>query len=189
MIIVTAPSGSGKTTLVRHLLSKIDDLCFSVSATTRKRRHYEVDGKDYYFLSKEDFEAKMESKELLEYEEVYEGQFYGTLVSEVERIWKVDKSIIFDIDVHGAVRLKRKFPNNSLAVFVRPPSMEELRNRLISRNTEDVESLNKRLERAEHELTFENRFDVTVINDDLDVAKKQVVELVTTFLNNSEAFS
>jgi len=151
MIIVTAPSGSGKTTLVRHLLSKIDDLCFSVSATTRKRRHYEVDGKDYYFLSEEDFREKMESKALLEYEEVYEGQFYGTLVSEVERIWKVNKSIIFDIDVHGAARLKRKFPDNSLAVFVRPPSLEELRNRLISRNT-------------------------------------QVVELVTTFLNKSDAF-
>ena len=189
MIIVTAPSGSGKTTLVRHLLSKIDDLCFSVSATTRKRRHYEVDGKDYYFLSKADFEEKMESKALLEYEEVYPGQFYGTMVTELERIWKVNKSIIFDIDVHGAVRLKRKFPEGSLAVFVRPPSIEELRHRLVSRNTEDDESLNKRLERAEHEMTFEDRFDSTIVNDDLDVAKKQVVELVTTFLNNSEALT
>jgi len=182
MIIFTAPSGSGKTTLVRYLLKEIDVLSFSVSATTRKKRKKETDGKDYYFLSDEKFERIREEKGFLEWEEVYPGAFYGTLQSEVERLWEEEKVVIFDIDVHGAKRLKKKFPNNSLAVFVKAPSLAHLEKRLIFRNTEDIAVQKKRLEKAKSEMAFENHFDITVINDDLDKAKAEVREIVISFL-------
>lgn len=182
MIVFTAPSGAGKTTLVRHLLSTYDFLDFSISATTRSRRDYEVDGKDYYFLTQEDFQQKITDGLFLEHEEVYEGQYYGTLYSEVDRIWNLGKAIIFDIDVMGAHNIKAKYGDDCLTVFVRPPSVDVLIERLVKRDTETDESLAKRIARIKREMTFESKFDTVVVNDLLEVAKKESEYLIENFI-------
>lgn len=183
LVIVTAPSGAGKTTIVRHLLSTFDNLVFSVSATTRSKRDYEVDGKDYYFISQADFRAHIAAGDFLEWEEVYDNQFYGTLKSEVSRIWDAQLHIIFDIDVKGALNIKKAYPQDSLAIFVKPPSPEVLFQRLIGRQTENAESLKKRLARAEEELGFENKFDHILVNDTLEHALEESERVVREFLN------
>lgn len=183
MILFTAPSGAGKTTIVRHLLARYpEQLAFSISATTRSCRPHEVDGKDYYFISSEDFEAKVQAGEFVEWEEVYEGLRYGTLRSEIERIWQLGKAVIFDIDVKGATNIKQAYPDHSMAVFVKPPSEEILFKRLRGRNTESEENLAKRIARAAEELTYELKFDRVLLNDDLDLAKLEAEDMVSRFL-------
>lgn len=182
MIVFTAPSGAGKTTLVRHLLEKYNFLDFSISACTREKRPYEEEGKDYYFITPDDFKAKIANHEFVEYEEVYENQYYGTLRSEVERIWKSGKAIVFDIDVKGAVNIKKRYKENCLTVFVKPPSFEVLVERLKNRQTESDESLRKRVNRIKRELSFETDFDTVIVNDLLDVAKKESEYLVENFI-------
>lgn len=171
VMIFTAPSGAGKTTLVRHLLGEFDSLMFSVSATTRRKRDYEIDGKDYYFLSKEAFREKIAENEFLEWEEVYDGNYYGTLKGEIRRIWGMDKAVIFDVDVKGAINLKNYFGEKALAVFVNPPSIEVLVERLIARQTETEASLKRRVDRFKMELSCANDFDVVLNNDELELAK------------------
>ncbi len=182
-IIFSAPSGSGKTTIVRHLLSECDQLSFSISATTRTRRtEREIDGKDYYFLTVQDFKEKIQNDEFVEWEEVYDGNFYGTLKSEVERIWALGKHVVFDVDVKGGLNLKKYFKDRALAVFVRVKDEAVLEQRLRHRKTESEESLKKRLAKAAFEMTFENGFDKTVISDQLEVTLKTSREMVKDFL-------
>jgi guanylate kinase len=182
LIIFSAPSGAGKTTIVRHLLGKDLNLEFSISATSRGKRHTETDGKDYYFLTPEDFRSKIEKDEFLEWEEVYPGTFYGTLKSEIERIRKAGKNVIFDVDVVGGSNMKKYFGDEALAVFVQPPSVDELRNRLISRSTDAPEVLEKRVAKAEYELTFANQFDVIVVNEDLEKAFIEAEDCIRKFI-------
>ncbi len=182
MLIFAAPSGAGKTTLVRHLLGKYPNLSFSVSATTRARRPHEQDGVDYYFISQEAFRRRIENKEFAEWEEVYAGQFYGTLHSEIERLWAMGRDIIFDIDVYGAVRLKKKYPEQALTVFVKPPSRDALIERLRLRGTENEETFAKRIIKADEELAFENKFDVVLVNDVLEDAFRRAENIAETFL-------
>jgi len=184
LIVFSAPSGSGKTTIVRHLLGieKLN-LAFSISATSRERRGEEVDGKDYYFLSSKEFKQKIKNGEFLEWEEVYRENFYGTLKSEVERIWALGKHVIFDIDVSGGLRIKRKFPKETLAVFVKPPSIDELKIRLKKRQTESNDKINMRIAKASAELATAPLFDVIVENGNLDVALSESETLVSDFLN------
>lgn len=184
LIIVTAPSGAGKTTIVHHLLRTFPDLAFSVSATNRARRVHEIDGEDYYFLSTDDFKQRVTEGAFLEYEEVYDDQFYGTLKTEVERLWSLGKCIIFDVDVKGARNIKQVYPEQSLAIFIKPPSEEILFDRLKKRKTETTESLNKRIARATEELTYENRFDKVVVNDVLERAFLEAETLVKGFLKS-----
>jgi len=181
IIIFTAPSGSGKTTIVRHLLKKYDFLGFSVSATNRKKRTKEIDGKDYYFLTSEKFQRKIKEEAFVEWEEVYDNQYYGTLKSEIERLWSKGKHVVFDIEVKGATNIKNIYPDNSLAIFVRPPSMAELQRRLTNRKTESASSLKKRLARAEEELTYEDKFDTVIINDLLEVALEESEQIIESF--------
>jgi guanylate kinase len=183
-IIVCAPSGAGKTTIVRHLLSKFSDLTFSVSATSREPRHNEEDGVHYHFISAKDFRSKIDNDEFLEWEEVYADQFYGTLKSEINRIWDKGHHVVFDVDVEGGVNLKEIFGDRALALFVKPPSLKVLEERLRSRKTETEESLQKRLNKAERELGYEEKFDDTVINDELEEACKTAAEKVKTFLES-----
>lgn len=184
LIIFSAPSGSGKTTLVHHLLSKPElKLAFSVSATSRAKRPNETDGKDYYFLSADEFRKRIENGEFLEWEEVYENQFYGTLKSEIDRIHAEGKHVIFDVDVVGGLNIKKQFGDDALAVFVQPPSVEELERRLRHRSTESEESLAKRVAKAAKELSYSGQFDVVVINDDLEKAKQEAEKLVREFTN------
>lgn len=183
LILITAPSGAGKTTIVRHLLSKYDSLDFSVSATTRAKRPKEIDGKDYYFLSHDTFKSKIAEGEFVEWEEVYDNQYYGTLKSEVERIWKLGKHIIFDIEVNGARNIQQTYPRDTLSIFIQPPSEEELLNRLKNRKTEDEKSLQKRMKRSVKELTFANYFDLILVNDDLDNALADAEKIVESYLN------
>ncbi|GIV31607.1 MAG: guanylate kinase [Saprospiraceae bacterium] len=182
MIIVTAPSGTGKTTIVRHLLERFDSLAFSVSATTRTPRPHERHGKDYYFLDTDTFRKHIEQGDFLEWEEVYDGQYYGTLRKEVERLWSQGKNVIFDIDVKGALNLKKAYPDRTLTIFLKPPSLQALEQRLRNRRSETPESLRKRLEKAKLELQFENNFDVVIVNDDLEVAKAEAERAVAQFL-------
>ncbi|MBX2953453.1 MAG: guanylate kinase [Leadbetterella sp.] len=181
-IIFCAPSGSGKTTLVRHLLSVHENLGFSISACTRdKRGRNEVHGKDYYFLSIEEFQAKIKENAFVEWEEVYPGGYYGTLKSEVERLWDAGKNVIFDVDVKGGLKLKEYFGENALAIFVKVPSLEELEVRLRSRGTETEESLSKRLYKVKFEMSFQDRFDVVLLNDNLEESLDKAETLYTTF--------
>lgn len=183
LIVFSAPSGSGKTTIVRHLLEQTDlPLAFSISATTRAPRGAEKEGEDYYFLSPEAFKSKIEKGEFLEYEEVYPGLFYGTLASEVKRLWNENKAVLFDIDVMGGISIKKSFPNETLTVFVQPPSIKALEERLRSRNTDTEETLQIRLSKAQQELDQAQAFDEIVINDDLSTALSQTEELVRSFL-------
>jgi guanylate kinase len=181
LIIFSAPSGAGKTTIVRHLLEKNLNLEFSVSATSREPRQTETDGKDYYFLSKEEFKRKIEKDEFLEWQEVYSGIYYGSLKSEVERIRKLGKNVIFDVDVVGGLNIKKFYGNEALAIFVQPPSVEELRKRLISRSTETEEKIQMRIAKAEHELSFASQFDKLVTNNDLEQACREAENLIREF--------
>jgi guanylate kinase len=183
MFIFTAPSGAGKTTIVKHLLEKYENLDFSISATTRNRRAYEVDGKDYYFKTIVEFKESISKNEFVEWEEVYENQFYGTLKTEINRVWSERKHLIFDIDVRGAQNLKALFKEKCMAVFVRPPSLDILLERLIQRNTETAESLEKRINKVKREMTFENSFDFVLVNDQLDVSFIEAEHIVDTFIN------
>jgi len=186
LIIFSAPSGSGKTTVVNHLLKILsDDLAFSTSATTRKKRPNEMDGKDYYFLDEETFKAKLGSNEFLEHEEVYKGLYYGTLHSEVKRLWALGKAVIFDVDVKGGLNIKKQFGDQALSVFLRPPSLEILMERLRKRDTEVEHQLQERIDKAQYELGFENQFDVVIINDDLTDTFQQAETCVKEFLQNS----
>jgi guanylate kinase len=182
LIIVTAPSGAGKTTIVHHLLKTFDNLAFSVSATNRAKRAHETDGVDYYFLPSDDFTRLITEGAFLEYEEVYDHQYYGTLKKEVERLWALGKCIVFDVDVKGALNIQKAYPNESLSVFIKPPSKEVLLERLKNRKTETPESLQKRINRASEELTYENRFDNVVVNDVLETALKQAEKITRAFL-------
>lgn len=182
VIIVSAPSGAGKTSIVKRLLKAVPELCFSISATTRSKRDYETDGHDYYFISVEQFKNRLENDEFLEWQEVYHDQFYGTLKSEVDRIWNNGQIVIFDVDVLGGLNIKKYFGEKALSIFIEPPTIEELESRLRGRGTETAESLKKRLDKAEYELSFSNQFDRVVLNDDLAIAQQEVIELVTGFL-------
>lgn len=185
-IIFCAPSGSGKTTLVKHLLANTNNLGFSISACTRdKRGRNEVHGKDYYFLSIHEFQQKIQEAAFVEWEEVYPGGYYGTLKSEVERLWAEGKNVIFDVDVKGGLKLKEYFGDNALAVFVLVPSMEELENRLRSRGTETEESLSKRLYKVKFEMTFQDKFDVVLLNDNLEESQEKTIKLYKDFTENT----
>lgn len=183
LIIYSAPSGSGKTTVVKHLLETMPDkLGFSVSATTRKPRPGEVDGREYHFLSIEEFEQKVEAGEFLEHEEVYAGILYGTLWSEVRKIWSENKAVVFDVDVQGGLSLKRRFKDNALAVFLRPPSVDVLMERLTKRSTEIEHHIQERVAKANFELSFENQYDVVVVNDVLEETFVRCENIVNDFL-------
>jgi guanylate kinase len=184
MVVFTAPSGAGKTTLVRHILENYLNFDFSISATTRSKREKEVDGKDYYFLSIESFKQKIDQNAFVEWEEVYENQFYGTLKSEIERIWSNGKVILFDIDVQGATDIKKEYGNECMVIFVKSPSIETLIERLKARNTESEDSLNKRISKVMKEIEFENSFDAIIINDELSFAKNEAEILIQNFINN-----
>ena len=181
-IIFSAPSGSGKTTIVKHLLENNPDLGFSISASTRdKRGRTEQNGKDYYFLKPADFKKKIDNNEFVEWEEVYEGNFYGTLKSEVERVWKDGKNVIFDVDVKGGLNLKKYFGDKALAVFVKVPSLEVLKERLNDRGTETEESLSRRLFKAEFEMSFSDKFDVVLVNENLEKSLAEAQRLYDDF--------
>ncbi|MEY2706156.1 MAG: hypothetical protein RL407_2218 [Bacteroidota bacterium] len=182
-IIFSAPSGSGKTTLVKHLLQHVPNLGFSISACTRdKRGRHEVHGRDYYFLSIEEFKKKIDEDAFVEWEEVYAGNFYGTLKEEIQRIWDQGKAVIFDVDVKGGLALKKYFGDKALAIFVKVPSLEVLAERLNDRGTESDESLSRRIYKAKFEMTFESQFDVSILNDDFERSAAETLQVVTQFL-------
>ncbi|MEO8886996.1 MAG: guanylate kinase [Mucilaginibacter sp.] len=182
LIIFSAPSGAGKTTIVQHLLTKFPQLEFSVSATTRDPRGNEQNDKAYHFISKEEFLHLIANKQFVEFEEVYSGTFYGTLRTEIERIWKKGKTVIFDIDVEGGLHLKRKYDGNALAIFVQPPSLEVLKERLIGRGTDSPEKLKERFKKAEKELNYAPKFDIILKNYDLQTACNEAEILVKHFI-------
>ncbi|OIQ19346.1 MAG: guanylate kinase [Flavobacterium sp. MedPE-SWcel] len=185
LIVFSAPSGSGKTTIVRHLLEQENlELEFSISAATRSPRGEEQHGKDYYFMSTEEFKAHIKAGDFVEWEEVYRDNFYGTLKSEVERIWSHGKNVIFDIDVAGGLRIKKKFPEETLAVFVKPPSIDELKIRLKKRSTESEDKINMRIAKASVELATAPQFDTIIKNYDLATAQKEASDLVKDFVGN-----
>jgi guanylate kinase len=188
LIVFSAPSGSGKTTIVRHLLEQSDlNLEFSISAATREPRGEEVNGKDYYFMSIPEFKKHIKNEDFVEWEEVYRDNFYGTLKSEVERIWAKGKNVIFDIDVAGGLRIKSKFPEETLAVFVKPPSVDELKRRLKERSTESDEKINMRIAKAHVELATAPQFDVVIKNYDLEIALDEAHQLVKEFVTKGKS--
>jgi guanylate kinase len=182
LIIFSAPSGAGKTTIVHHLLSKMPELEFSISATTRKPRGKEEHGQDYYFLSQSEFESNIEADNFVEYEEVYEGLFYGTLKAEVERIWKKGHSVLFDVDVVGGLNLKKYFGDQALAIFVKPPSIAILKERLANRMTDSIEDIDIRVKKAEEEMSYQKEFDIILVNDILEHTFVNSIQLVKNFL-------
>ncbi|WP_375443562.1 guanylate kinase [uncultured Fibrella sp.] len=184
LIIFSAPSGSGKTTIVRHLLQSNENLGFSISACTRDRRgRAEQNGKDYYFLTPDEFKHKIDADEFVEWEEVYVGAFYGTLKSEIQRVWDTGKHVLFDVDVQGGLKLKQYYGDRALAVFVKVPDEETLRQRLIGRGTETEDSLSKRLFKVHFEMSFQDRFDVVLVNDDLEESFAKAQKLIDDFIN------
>lgn len=185
ILIITAPSGAGKTSVTNHLLQRYPQLTFSVSAATRLPRENEVSGVDYYFMSTEEFKEKIRENEFVEWEMVYEGKYYGTLKSEMERIWQAGKVPVLDIDVKGAIHVQQQFPDRTLSIFIEPPSIEELRRRLMGRGTETKESLESRISKASYEISFKHSFSHTIVNHDLDVARNDAVDLVEKFLFQS----
>ncbi|MFA6249546.1 MAG: guanylate kinase [Mucilaginibacter sp.] len=188
LVIFSAPSGAGKTTIVQHLLRQMPELEFSISATTRQPRGDEQDGKDYYFISLPEFTHRIAKKQFVEFEEVYTGTFYGTLRTEIERIWAKGKTVIFDIDVEGGMHLKRKYGEQALAIFVQPPSLEVLIERLTGRGTDSAEKLQERFAKAEKELNYAPQFDIILKNHDLETACKEARELVANFIGGSLQF-
>jgi len=186
MIIVSAPSGAGKTTIVKYLLANIPNLTFSVSACSRQKRPNEIEGVSYYFMSIEEFKAKIQNDEFVEWQQVYENKYYGTLKSEIERIWDLNKYIAFDVDVLGALNIKKLYGSNALSIFIMPPSLEVLEQRLRNRNTNSEEDIRQRLQKAKFEMSFSDQFDNIIINDDLQTAEYEALTLVTNFLNNRE---
>jgi guanylate kinase len=185
IIIITAPSGAGKTSITRYLLGKYPDkLAFSISAATRKPRGNEKDAVDYYFISGEEFTNKIQHGEFIEWEMVYEGKYYGTLKSELARIWSEGKFPVLDIDVKGAIHVQQQYPETTLSLFIEPPTVDELKRRLQSRGTESEESLNARVNKASYELSFKQSFNHIIVNDDLERAKKDADAVVTAFMNS-----
>jgi guanylate kinase len=182
IVIITAPSGSGKTSITRYLLNAIPSLSFSISAATRQSRSFEREGVDYYFISQEDFQQKIEREEFVEWEMVYDGKYYGTLKSELERIWDAGKTPLLDIDVKGAIHVQRQYPETSLTIFVEPPSVDELRKRLRSRGTESSETLEARVNKASYEISLKHSFDKIILNDELDRACTEAEWMVRRFL-------
>lgn len=183
LIVISAPSGAGKTSIVHQLLKVIPELSFSVSASSRERRGNEVHGKDYYFLGVEGFQKKIKEGAFLEWEKVYEKQYYGTLKSEINRIWSEGKIVIFDVDVVGGLNIKKQFPKECLSIFIMPPSIEVLAERLIGRGSESDESVKKRLDKAEEETSKRGQFDTIILNDDFKTACEQTKEIITNFIN------
>ena len=181
-VIFSAPSGAGKTTIVHRLLDRMDNLAFSISACSRAPRPNEVDGKDYYFLSVEDFKNRIDSGDFIEWEEVYKDHFYGTLKSEVERLWELNKTVVFDVDVFGGINLKSYFGENALSFFIQPPSIDTLEQRLRNRKTESEDKIQTRLKKASEELKMSDRFDRIVVNDNLDLTIDEVEEYVKEYL-------
>ncbi len=185
LIIFSGPSGAGKTTLVQHILEKNPSLEFSISATTRQQREGEQEGVNYYFLTASEFEQKIKSGAFLEYEEVYPGLYYGTLHKELERIWKKNHHVIFDVDVKGGLNIKKHYPQRSLAIFVRPPSITALKERILKRTSHPPDNLTERLKRARQELEYEDEFDTTIVNNNLSPSLKEAENKVYQFLNES----
>jgi guanylate kinase len=183
LIVFSGPSGSGKTTVVRHLLGVFPALAFSISATSRTKRNYEIEGEDYYFMSESQFKKGIDNGDFLEWEEVYEGRYYGTLKKEVERLWTAGRHVIFDIDVQGAINLKKLFPDNSFTVFIMPPSSAILKKRLMERNTESPEFLKERIAKAGKELSYSPKFDFIIINHLLEDTFTKAEKIVATFLS------
>ena len=183
IFVISAPSGTGKSTIINELMKKDHlQLEFSISATTRKPRKGEVDGVNYYFLSLEDFKERIERDEFAEFEEVYQGRYYGTLKSEISRITKLGRNVIMDVDVKGGISVKRLYGDNALSIFIQPPSIDTLRERLLARATDDIEEINKRVDKAAYELTFADKFDCRVVNDVLDDAVAETERLLTDFI-------
>ena len=181
-VIISAPSGAGKTTLVNKLLKAKLPLLFSISACSRAPREGEEDKKDYYFLSVEEFKEKIKAQDFIEWEEVYQGNFYGTLKKEIERIWKEKKHVVFDVDVIGGISLKEYFKENSISIFIKPPSMEVLSERLKKRNADDRKAIKNRLEKSFEEMKSIDKFDKIIINDELSISTKNIIEIVEKFL-------
>ncbi len=187
IFVISAPSGTGKSTIINELMKKEHlQLEFSISATTRKPRKGEVDGVNYYFLSLEDFKQRIERDEFAEFEEVYQGRYYGTLKSEINRITKLGRNVIMDVDVKGGISVKRLYGDNALSIFIQPPSIDALRERLVARATDDIEEINKRIDKAAYELTFADKFDCRVVNDVLDDAVAETESLITDFMRDNE---
>jgi guanylate kinase len=184
IILITAPSGSGKTSIVNYLMKKFPTLAFSISATTRHTRAKEKDGVDYHFISQESFQEKIHNKEFLEWEMVYEGKYYGTLKSEISAIWAQGKVPVLDIDVQGAIHVQQQYPVNTIAIFVRAPSIEELKKRLQSRGTETEETLQARLDKSSFEMTFKRHFENIIINENFDSACAEAEKIIDHFLKN-----
>jgi guanylate kinase len=184
IIIITAPSGAGKTSITRYLMDRFEALSFSVSATTRSARGNEKDGIDYYFIDLEQFKKKIQQKEFAEWEMVYEGKYYGTLKAELKRIWALNRIPVLDIDVKGAIHVQQQYPENTLSIFIEPPSIEELRNRLLSRGTENADSLQARVNKASYEISFKEHFDKIIVNENLEKACKQAETVVAAFLES-----
>lgn len=183
IILITAPSGSGKTSIVKYLLAKFPVLAFSISATTRPPRRNEKDGVDYYFISEQEFKEKIHGKKFLEWEMVYEGKYYGTLKSEMERIWQLGQVPVLDIDVQGAIHVQQQYPVNTITLFVQAPSPEELKRRLLSRGSETAASLEARINKSSYEMTFKQYFENIIVNNDFDTACKEAALIVENFLN------
>ena len=184
LIVISAPSGAGKTSIVHHLLKNRNDLSFSVSACSREKRANEIDGKDYYFLGIEGFKQKIKEAAFLEWEQVYENQYYGTLKSEIERIWSEGKTVIFDVDVVGGLNIKKQYPKKCLSLFIMPPSLEVLAERLIGRGSESDESLQKRLDKAEEEIAQNQQFDRVILNDDFEIVCEETQQVITNFIKS-----
>lgn len=182
ILIITAPSGAGKTSITRYLMQKFPELAFSISAATRQPREQEVNGKDYYFVSEEEFQHKIKAKDFAEWEMVYEGKYYGTLKSELERIWYNNQVPVLDIDVKGAIHVQKQYPINTLSIFIEPPSVDELKKRLEGRGTETLETLAARVSKASYEISFKTHFDKVIVNEDLHSACEAAEKLVADFL-------
>lgn len=183
LIVISAPSGAGKTSIVHYLLKELPNLCFSISATSRVKRDNEFDGKDYHFLGVEQFKQKIKEDAFLEWEEVYDNQYYGTLKSEIDRIWNIEKTVIFDVDVVGGINIKKQYPSECLSIFIMPPSIEVLKERLKNRGSESEESLAKRLSKAEEEISQNQKFDMVILNDDLQIACTETKEVIINFIH------
>ena len=184
LIVISAPSGAGKTSIVHYLLKNMPELAFSVSACSREKRENEIHGEDYYFLGVEGFKNKITENAFLEWEQVYENQYYGTLKSELERIWSEGKTVIFDVDVVGGLNIKKQYSTECLSIFIMPPSLQVLQERLVARGSESAESLQERLDKAEEEIAINQEFDCIVLNDNFDIACKKTMQVICNFIKS-----